>query len=187
MPTKKQTKKTPWEIAKPILLKDYLEGRVTDSMKPKDVWNMKAEFMAVEYPNFRNNFARMKKTIKERREQSSIDQVYFQHDMTNHTLAKDSEGYWEGSEAQKLLRTDIENNQHQNMKPGTLWQTRPEYQCFQLKKFRGHIHQELRSTRETNYWIVKKKKKAKAEEAKRSGKKLNEEDMGFLYDPVLNM
>ena len=35
--------------------------------------------------------------------------------------------------------------------------------------------------------MVKKRKKKRAEEEKRKGKKVNEEDMDFLYDPVINM
>ena len=186
MPTRTNKPATAWEIAKPILSKDYNEGTVTDSMKPKDVWGMRSEFKDVVYENFRSNFSRLKRTTKANQVRATIDNAGFLHDMTIYSLAKEIEGYWDGSEAQELLRQDIESNLHTQMKPQHLWLSRSEYQKFGLKKFRGHIHQELRQERETNYWIVKKKKKKQAAEAKRDGRTIIEDDMD-LHDPVLNM
>lgn len=186
--TKKSKKQpTPWEIAKPILRQFYLDGTVNDQMKPADVWALQPEFAEVKYVNFRANFASMKRTIKEQKQRADEDEAGFLHDMTIYKLAKDSDGYWDGSEAQRFLKMDVEKKRHEQMKPELLWLSRPQYQEFDLKKFRGHIHQELRRERETNYWIVKKRKKKKAEDAKRNGKVVNDEDVDFLYDPVLDM
>ena len=184
MPTKKST---PWDIAKPILYNDYHEGRVTGSMKPKDVWDMREEFKAVEYKNFRTNFATMKRRIRENKGRSDIDEAGFLRDMSIYTLAKDTEGIWNGSPAEGLLKQDISKNYHVQMRPKILWKTRPEYQEFELDTFRGHIHQEVRSRRETNYWIVKRTKRKQAEKAKRNGGIVNYEDADFFYDPVLEM
>jgi len=185
MPKKKKT--TPWEIAKPILTEYCTDGTITDVMKPKDVYEMKPEFKAVPHKNFRDNFARLKRSIRGHRERAVIDERGFQHDKRLHTLAKDSEGYWDGSEAQKLLKMDIERRRHTRMAPKVLWKSRPDYQKFSLDKFRCHIHQELRSQRETNYWIVKKKKKKQAKEAQKNGEAVNADDMSIFYDPVLEM
>ena len=56
MKQKKATKKdkTPWEIAKPILLKFYKNGDITDDMKPREVWYCAPEFIDVPYDNFRD-------------------------------------------------------------------------------------------------------------------------------------
>ena len=51
-------------------------------MKPKDVWAMQPEFAAVTYINFRNNFANMKRTIKEHKDRANIDEAGFLHDLT---------------------------------------------------------------------------------------------------------
>ena len=187
MARKKAAQPTPWELAKPILEKDYLEGTITNLMKPKDVWSMRSEFGKVKYENFRSNFSRMKKTIKAHKERANNDEAGYLHDVMIYTLAKEIPGYWHGSEAERLLQKDIKKERHTKMKPEMLWLSRPQFQEFSLEKFRGHIHQNLRSERETNYWIVKKKKKQKAEEARTKGEKVNDEDMEFLYDPVLDM
>ena len=179
---------TPWEIAKPILQQYCVEdGSILDTMKPSDVWELRPEFKAVKYNNFRNNFAAMKRSLKKDRARNAVDEAGFLHDKSLYTLAKDMDGYWDGSKAQELLKWDIENKVYLQMKPSSLWQSRPEYQKFKLEKFRNHIQQELRRERETNYWIVKKKKKKKkkAVEAKQNNEIMNDEDVDFLRDPLL--
>jgi hypothetical protein len=183
----KKKPKTSWEIAKPILLEAYLAGVITDAMKPSEVWPMRQEFHAVEYKRFVDNFARMKRGIRKHRERASADEAGFLRDMAIHTLAKDIDGYWDGSLAQELLRKDLEEKTHEQMRPKEMWLFRPEYQEFGLKTFRDHIHQELRSERETNYWLVKRKKKKKAKEDKQNGKSYDEDEIEHLYDPVLEM
>lgn len=184
---KKKKELTPWEVAKPILRDAYIDGTITDVMRPKDVWELKPEFKAVEYARFRDNFARLKRSIRDHRARAVRDEQRFQHDKRLYTLAKDLEGYWEGSEAQKLLKMDIERKRHTRMAPKLLWKSRPEYQKFSSDKFRGHIHQELRSHRETLYWIVKRKKQKQLKEALKKGQTPNAEDIDFCYDPVLEM
>ena len=169
MARKKAAPPTPWELAKPILEKDYLEGTITESMKPKDVWLMRSEFGSVKYENFRSNLSRMKKTIKAHKERANNDEAGYLHDVAIYTLAKETPGYWHGSEAERLLRKDIKKDRRTKMKPEMLWLSRLQFQEFSLEKFRGHIHQNLRSERETNYWIVKKKKKQKDEAARKKG------------------
>ena len=43
---------TPWEIAKPLLEKDYLSGEVTNDMHPRDVVKLRDEYTHVKYQNF---------------------------------------------------------------------------------------------------------------------------------------
>ena len=189
MTQKKSSKKdkTSWEIAKPILLKLYKNGDITDDMKPREVWYCAPEFIDVPYDNFRGNFAAMKRRIKQHKARAEQDEAGFIHDMTIYKLAKDTPGYWDGSEAQRLLELDMGKKKHERLKPELLWLSRPEYQEFALPKFRGHIHQNLRAERETNYWLVKRKKMKRLQEAIKSGETVIDEDMDFLYDPVLDM
>mmetsp|Transcript_174 Transcript_174/g.382 ORF Transcript_174/g.382 Transcript_174/m.382 type:complete len:187 (-) Transcript_174:111-671(-) len=183
----KNKEPTPWEIAKPLLRDWYLNGTITDAMKPSQVYLLQPQFTDVKYERFRANFSKLKKGIRENRQRAAADEAGFRRDMAIYKLAKDTDGYWDGSEAQILLKKDIEEKRHEEMKPEHLWLSRPEYKLFDLKKFRGHIHQELRQKRETTYWIYKKTKKLKAKQALGKGKLVNEEDMDIFYDPVLDM
>jgi hypothetical protein len=179
----------PWDIAKTLLLQDYLDGRIPTNIvdKPKEVYKMRPEYADVKYENFRTNFRAMKKKIIEHKDRAVGDQSHFAHDLERYTLAKDTEDCWHRSPAQKLLKRDMEKEKHLAMKPKKLWKSRPEYQSFDLQVFRGHIHQALRAEVETNYWIVKKKKKAMREAAKSGAQRLVAEDEIDFYDPVLDM
>ena len=63
--------------------------------------------------------------------------------------------------------------------PKLFWQSRPEYQVFELKKFRDHIQQERRSKKESNYWLIKKKKKSMG--IIEYGSNLNDEEFFNTY------
>ena len=51
---------------------------------------------------------------------------------------------WEGSDAECFLKSDITNNNHVDTTPQQLHASRSEYQVFEVKVFRGHIHQEMK-------------------------------------------
>ena len=54
---------------------------------------------------------------------------------------------WEGSDAQKLLKKDMEDGRHETMQPMELWETRDTYLLFPLDVFRDHIYQEIRTNK----------------------------------------
>jgi hypothetical protein len=129
----------------------------------------------------------MKNKVQEHKNRACEDEFRFAHDLKLYTLAKDLENCWHGSEAQRLLTHDMKRGMHLVKKPKKLWRSRPEYQIFPLQTFRGHIHQVLRAQVESNYWIVKRKKKAMRDAAKAGTQKLVAEDDIDFYDPVLEM
>jgi hypothetical protein len=47
---------------------------------------------------------------------------------------------WEGSEAERLLRLDMDAGKHESMAPRLLYEERSEYKEFPLQTFRGHIY-----------------------------------------------
>ena len=53
---------------------------------------------------------------------------------------------WDQSDAQRLLKIDIDNNKHNTMTPKDLYESRPEYhKVLSLKVFRSHIFQEVKT------------------------------------------
>jgi hypothetical protein len=55
------------------------------------------------------------------------------------------EPWWPGSEAQRLLALDVDDNKHITMKPRQLYNTRAEYyDNYPLQVFRDHIYQEVK-------------------------------------------
>ena len=101
MPIKFPTK---WDIAKPLLERDYLLGNVTDTMRRAEVHGHRDEYKAVPINNFGNNWNRMKKKIKDLKRDSDRDQIAFDHDRKLHPVDPDR---WDGSEAQAHLKDDM--------------------------------------------------------------------------------
>ena len=150
--------RTAWERAKPTLCREYLAGTVTDAMAPRVVWNSQQLYRDVPYKRFRDNFRAMKNGIAANRERANDEADMLQADLGLYNLARENPDRWDGSEAQALLKQDLEALD-EPVQPKVLRETREEYKKFTLKEFREHIQQEGRAKRETNYWIVRKKKK----------------------------
>ena len=66
---------------------------------------------------------------------------------------------WEGSDAERWLRVDMDRGLHLTMQPMQLYYTRLEFQVFTLEKFRKHINQESRGRRFVAFLDSKRKQK----------------------------
>lgn len=150
---------TAWDIAKPLLEDDFLNGIARDDMWPRDVRAMRPEYEAVPVSNFNANWRALKTRITAHQERAEEDEARFLHDtLTIYTLAKKTDGCWDGSAAQQLLKADVRNKRNERLTPDMLHLSRPEYLVFELNIFRKHLHQELRTQTETPYWIYKRMK-----------------------------
>jgi hypothetical protein len=80
--------------------------------------------------------------------QASLDNDALLHDekiLRREKPSRNGERRWEGSEAEKLLRADMDTNQHKIMRPKELYSSRKEYhENFALVVFRKHIDREER-------------------------------------------
>ena len=109
---------TPWEIAKPILEQDYLSGRVKDWWPHGRVHKSWKIFEDVPINNFGNNWNRMKagtirlKNIAERDEKAMVVA------RTLHPI--DYSNHWDGSDAQRLLAEDVNDEFHKHFTPQEL-------------------------------------------------------------------
>jgi hypothetical protein len=158
---------TPWRNsrAKQLLKEDIVNGHVSSSMQAKDVYQMHPKwYKRYKYNNFKTNLDALHKRITKDKDRADEDLVAFLHDMQIRpapSTATHGSGYpsWQDSEAEKLLKSDIEDGIGTSLKPEQLWKSRKEYQLFPLIVFRKHIHQELRAEGEKSYWLNKKKEK----------------------------
>ena len=115
---KKPNKKEPnyWLIAKPILHEYYVSKKITDETTVEELLKME-EFKNVPPDRFKPNFDNLKKRIKKDQGRAERDRLGYLRDMQQHTLAKDTDGEWHGSEAEALLQVDVHNGKHKNKKP----------------------------------------------------------------------
>lgn len=126
---------------------DILAGKVVDSMMPKEVLAMHPEYEPYR-KNFGTNLRNLQKMIRENQAKADSDAAALAHDRRIFPpLANTSKGYprWDGSDAQQLLREDVDAGLTRSHDPKVLHQMRPAFQAFPLGVFRDHIHQEERS------------------------------------------
>jgi hypothetical protein len=163
MPPKE--KEIPWRKSKAKkLLQDDIKNRViTDTMKARDVYNMRLEYQEYRYDRFQANLRALHKLFELRETEAVEDQADFYHDCQLHPRSElTSRGcpYWDTSVARQLLLQDIEDGLHEIYLPSILWQTSNEYQKFPMITFRDHIYQEIRSVKGRAYWENYYEKKA---------------------------
>ena len=185
MARKKYSPITPWEIAKPLLEEDIVARRVTEIMLPRDVRKLREEYQKCG-ATFGTNYRRLQKSVRGHRDRAFMDAAAYVHDSRTYGLAKDDPRCWHGSEAESLLKEDVESSLHKKLTPKLLWLSREEYQVFELDVFRPHIHQITRAKLERPYWMVKKKKKKKRYAARLNANNADDCDEIEFEDPFSN-
>jgi hypothetical protein len=172
---------SPWRNshAKQLLKEDIVAGRVTSSMPAKEVYAMRPKwYKAYKFQNFKSNLENLHKRTSKDQNRASEDLSAFLHDMqiprpqAVAPAAAVAYPRWQDSEAEKLLKNDLEAGMGtSSIKPEQLWNSREEYQAFPLTVFRKHIQQELRAELATGYWLNKKKEKEKKKQQQKKGAK----------------
>ena len=159
-----ETKRNKWRYskAKEILRAAIISGEVTSNMNAKDVYEMNEEYKKWPYKNFPSNLKSLRDTVESLYSRMQSDCVAYGHDLT--LLKKLRAGNppiatWHRSDAKYILKQDINNGKHKEMKPMELYNMRKEYQAFDLKTFRNHIYQEVDSRAKRDHRFAKKKKR----------------------------
>jgi hypothetical protein len=155
---------SPWmnSRAKMLLRQDILDGKVVDSMKPKQVFEMRPEYEPYGLVKFRTNLKNLRDGIKKNHAKADSNSATLAHERRMHPpLTQTSRGYprWDGSDAERFIKEDTDAGLTNSMKPSDLRGTRLEYQAFPLQVFRNHIHKDKRAGCESGYWMKERQKK----------------------------
>jgi hypothetical protein len=146
------------------LKEDIVSGYVVPMMKPAAIHPLRIEYQNVKYENFSANLNRLRKTLGSQSDEALFDDAAVAHDRQLHPIRCNNPPHWDGSEDQRLLKIDINTGKHLRMQPR---QENDAYQVFSLDVFRNHIHQEVRSRKESPYWVAKKAVKQRKKERKK--------------------
>jgi hypothetical protein len=146
---------------------------------PRAVWDQHCKdhpsFKGMEYDN---NFTSRLRTVKndamKKMKRAAVDKANLEAFRAQHPIdATNARGLgelrWEGSDAEKFLKEDIESilqmddevEMRKKIVPLVLHASRPEYALFPLKKFRDHIYQERRLRKFLSYSEAEKNKPSK--------------------------
>jgi hypothetical protein len=144
------------------------EGTTNHWMQPRDIYDIYKDSDAFEglgYKGFAGRLNSLRRIVERKNERVNDDMHAFQIFRNNFPAKPHNhrgELRWEGSEAQALLKEDIEEGKHLEFgRPKLFWLSRPEYQLFKQSIFRGHIDQEKRLGKQKT---LLKRKQGEAEE-----------------------
>ena len=157
-----------------------IAGDIPSNKQPKEVFNEyckdRPEFKDFQdYSKFGSRLYYLRKKAAQRKGRADEDDEALAHDRNIFPLqTEDTRGrpIWAGSEAQKLLRQDIENDLHKTKKPKELYEEREEYyNDFDLDFFRNKIYQEQKALKRAAWVKAKSEDKSKKKKKKKKNKK----------------
>jgi hypothetical protein len=149
--------------ARRILNEGLQSGDIPFDADPHALYESRLEFQAFPFNQFRERFCYIQKTIKEGKDASASDLAALISDRMNHLVQNNDvfgkKRRWEGSDAEKLLRSDVSQNFDRTMRPIELWHSRHEYYDFYpLEVFRKHIDQERETIKYYNQQRARSRK-----------------------------
>jgi len=152
--------------AKIELREGILAGRYPGTMTAESIYGSSLLFRQYKWENFKTNLANLRAALAREISRASVDAVNLAADRQHYPpVTTAAQGYpiWAGSEAELLLKQDVDNNLHLTSKPKQLRLSRSEYQEWPLPVFRDHITQEIRKRKTQAYWLHRDKKNSKNE------------------------
>jgi hypothetical protein len=146
--------------ARGLLFKDLRDGNIPrealdehkkSTMKLEDIFQMHPEYKLYDRTKFSGRLSELRRVYDELMFRAEIDQEAFDQYGRNHQPSLFShKGYpeWQGSEAQILLKGDIEEGKHTRMSKSDLHESNSEYyENYPLGAFRDKLDQELRTAK----------------------------------------
>ena len=137
--------------ARQLLIDDILNGIIpltNEEMMPSVAYRSRPEYAQYPESDFPPRLKAVREICKARLNRSVVDTAAYHNDRrfdVRPAQAATGLPRWEGSEAERFLKEDIENELHEQMLPRELFMTRSAYfEVFTLKVFRGHIAQEVK-------------------------------------------
>ena len=113
-------------------------------------------------PHFSSRLRTLREKVMERDNRADRDAEALAHDRTffpEPTLNTKGQPHWPTSSAMSRLTRDIDKKRHLRMTKKKLYLSRPEHwQKYDLRTFRQHVHQEIRSRKFEKYIRDKRSK-----------------------------
>ena len=175
---KKSESKQVWKYseAKKVLVAGLTNGDIpldAEEMPAEIVYQQHPEFASFTLKHFTERLKYNRQSIAAKKKRANAEMEAFLHDQAIHPTQPYNQfgrPRWEGSDAERSLRLDMDQGMHLTMKPMQLYYTRPEYhQVFTLEEFRKHIDQERRGRRYIDF-LTKKRQQKEDKRAKKSAK-----------------
>ena len=133
---------------KKILFEDIVSGFIPDEMHWEEAYDRREEYKVTTKRLFKGRLDRLRADIRKKQAFAASDSAALANDRLLHPVPTHNhrgEPRWEGSEAQRLLRQDIDLGNHLDLMPRDLFMSEPDYyDNYPLEVFRKHIEQEVK-------------------------------------------
>jgi hypothetical protein len=127
-------------------MRDIRTG-VVDGMRPAQVYNSRAEYRSTSRHKFASRLSSLRKQVNTQLTSARADSAALEHDRQLRPVQQiGSNGMprWQGSEAETVLSSYIDENLQSSNTPRQLYLSHPAFQVFSLEVFRKHIYQEVK-------------------------------------------
>lgn len=165
-------------MARELLRRDIVSGKVNATMHPEHAFKMRDDHADWHQDDEKKKFPeRLEQLLEEvsmKKIRATADGTALQEfRRVDPVTTENSEGKprWEGSDAEKQLKKDIDKNCHTLLDPEELCLCRDVHQVFELQAFRNHIHQETQSWKFVNCCAFSKEKKHQERHGRKQSKK----------------
>lgn len=146
----KSKKESPWKnsYAKQLLIQDLRNGTI-NNMAVKEIYQSRPEYTETEWRLFSGRLKATKKQVSSSTERAKADLAAYANTMQRFPknesgLTSSGTPRWDGLDAQRLLKQDIDIGKHTTMTANEMYNTRDEYKAFKRTVFSDHITQELK-------------------------------------------
>lgn len=179
----KDNKIKPWQHSSQ---KKALTGKLLSSDKHRywgmtleQIWESEPGYQEYELRKFKNNVARLKKTVKCQMKQTEFDNLHVpihKKDFPRAKLTNRGHAFWDTCKAKEYLEYDVayelekkkvydsekkyEDPDYKLIKPSKLRKTRPDYELLDVTTFCKRFHEEVKKQRGQTFWVEKRNKKS---------------------------
>ena len=113
---------------------------------------------------YKDRIERLREAIKRLQHWAAYDAAKIEEDRIKHPPKEKNirgELRWDGSEAQALLKLDMDQGRHLQMRPKEFRETREAYGMFKLRIFQKHVDQEKQARKDYDEATKSKRYKSK--------------------------
>ena len=155
-------KPSPWESSE---AKRHVQARLDNpnddihQMLPEEVYKSCELYHQYKKANFKRNLRNLKSITEKRNAHIEFDRRAVDKLPTRPMLTKAGHPFWDGSNAQRILKLGLLNGEYKTLKPMEVYNQDEEFRKFPLHVFRNHFYKAQTNQRSSAYWQMKQKSK----------------------------
>ena len=151
-----------WESSE---AKRHLQARLDNpnddihQMLPEEVYKSCELYHEYKKANFKSNLRRLKAATQKKNAHIEFDRQAVDKLPKRPMVTNAGHPFWDGSDAQRILKLGLLNGEYQGMKPMDVYNQNNKFKKFPLHIFRNHFYKAQASKKSSAYWQMRQKLK----------------------------